>query len=89
MLTPQRIAILRTSAAPRRHIPVARPIRRPVDTVRLKAVWRAEIYGALLLLEERAEQSRDALQANDDAAAAAIIRALAHAPRRSAAPSTG
>ena len=70
------IQIIRASAAPRR-VPAARLIRRHVDTLHLKSVWRAEIYRALLLLEERAEQSREALRANDDTAAVALGRDLA------------
>jgi hypothetical protein len=74
MLHPQRIQV-QTIAAPRR-ISRAHLIRRPVDASRLRAVWRAEIYGALLRLEERAEQARDALRAENDVEAAVIGREI-------------
>jgi hypothetical protein len=76
MITAQRIEIIRTRGAPRR-IPPARRIRRHVDADRLKVIWQSEIYGALLRLEERCEQSRDALRSNDFNEAAGIGRDLA------------
>lgn len=70
MLHPK-IQIVRTSAALRR-IPPARRIRRHVDADRLRVVLQSETYGALLLVEVASEKARDALLANDHAAAAAI-----------------
>jgi hypothetical protein len=75
MLHPQQRIQARTIEAARR-IPAARQIRRSVDTGRVRTILQSETYAMLLRIEVAADEARDALRVEDNAAAALIVREI-------------